>query len=59
MRLSTDPLKDVKEIETFAMLKSSLKTGRQVRMSVDLSKCAGFLTGDKREIGGEIQGMKF
>ncbi|XP_041376243.1 uncharacterized protein LOC121388803 [Gigantopelta aegis] len=59
VKLSTDPLKDVNEIETFEMLKSSLKTGKQVRMSVDLSKCSGSPTSEKREIGGEIRGYDF
>lgn len=57
VKFSTDPFKNVRRIKTFGFLRSSLKKGRRVRMTVDFSKCSGNSPNTMTEIGGEIRGM--
>ncbi|XP_046332922.1 uncharacterized protein LOC124115802 [Haliotis rufescens] len=59
VKFSTDPFKNVRRIKTFGFLRSSLKKGRRVRMTVDFSKCSGNSPNTMTEIGGEIRGYDF
>ncbi|KAL5022461.1 hypothetical protein ScPMuIL_001616 [Solemya velum] len=58
VKFATDPLRNTHQLKTFRGLRSSLKKGRSVRVTVDLSKCTDGIQSD-HVIGGEIRGYDF